>query len=117
MRPNHHLRRLVTEDSVHLWTVRHRHSRTGPCAEVLSLYEEGSKVPLRLVFRAGEGRYVADGWWYAGCVTTGDGRLLNLREPGTVRKLIEAAQATGLLPGTGETDGWPLFDTVTAAPR
>ncbi|MDI3421056.1 hypothetical protein [Streptomyces luteolus] len=108
----HRLRRLVTDDATYLWTVRHRHSRTGPCAEVLSLYAEGSKVPLRLVFRAGEGRYVADGLWHAGCVTTGDGRLLNLRKPGAVRQLADAARAGGWLPGVGERDGWVLFDTV-----
>ncbi|NBE55282.1 hypothetical protein [Streptomyces boluensis] len=109
--PNdHRLRRLVTGPATYRWKVHHRHSRTDPCAEVLSVYAEGCRVPLRLVFRAGEGRYVADGWWYSGCVTTGDGRLLNLREPGTVRRLTDTARARGLLPGTGETDGWPLFD-------
>ncbi|MDI3406372.1 hypothetical protein [Streptomyces cavernicola] len=112
MTNNHRLRRLTTEEATHLWTVRHHHSRTGPCAEVLSLYAEGSKVPLRLMFQEGEGRFVGEAHMATGYVSTTGGRPLNLREPGTVRKLIDAAHAAGLLPGTGETDGWPVYEAV-----
>ncbi|MER6165295.1 hypothetical protein [Streptomyces violaceorubidus] len=51
----------------------------------------------------------------------GDGRghLLNLREPGVVRALVEEAGRRGLLPGRGgrpvELDGWELFPAVVAA--
>ncbi|MDI3388628.1 hypothetical protein QIS99_20820 [Streptomyces sp. B-S-A8] len=109
---NHRLRRLVTGDAVHLWSVRHRHSRTGSCEEVLSLYAEGARVPLRLVFREGDGRYVSEALMATGRITKSGGGALNLREPGTVRNLVDAAHAVGLLPGTGETDGWPVFDAV-----
>ncbi|MDQ8701022.1 hypothetical protein RCO28_00765 [Streptomyces sp. LHD-70] len=109
---NHRLRRLATEDAVHLWSVRHRHARTGPCEEVLSLYAEGSKVPLRLVFREGEGRYVSEALMATGCVAKSDSKALNLREPGAVRQLVNAARAAGWLPGVGERDGWVLFDAA-----
>lgn len=102
------------------WWVRHRHR--GPnraeCAEVLTLRPEGGATTLRLVFRAGPGRYVADGWWYSGSVTDGE-ELLNLHEPGVVRRFVDRVVADGLLParaGSYEADGWPLFDALVGEP-
>ena len=60
------LRRLVVGPKAWLWSVHHRHGP--PCSEVLSLHREGAGATLRLVFRAGPGRFVADGYGYAGSV-------------------------------------------------
>ncbi|MET9829312.1 hypothetical protein ABZ078_08380 [Streptomyces sp. NPDC006385] len=105
------LRRLVVDErTAYLWSVRHKHGDGDVCREVLSLTLDG--VRTRIVFRAGEGRGVSDGYAYVGCVATGPGRLLNLREPGVVRGLVDEATARGLLPGQAELDGWELFDAV-----
>jgi hypothetical protein len=112
------IRRLVVGDTTWLWSVRHEHAE---CREILSLHRDGAGVTLRVVFRAGPGRYVADGHWYSGCVTTGHGNLINLREPGVVRRILDEFAARGALPETsGETelDGWPIFDALVGrAPR
>ncbi|WP_328538045.1 hypothetical protein [Streptomyces sp. NBC_00344] len=104
------LRRLTAGDTTWLWSVRHRH---GDCREILSLHKEGADTVLRIVFRAGAGRFVAEGAWYAGCVMTDHGDLLNLREPRVVRGLLEVARGHGALPvapGETELDGWLLLD-------
>ncbi|WP_323369617.1 hypothetical protein [Streptomyces alkaliterrae] len=116
------MRRLVAGDEVWLWSVRHGH-RAGPdgrCREVLSLHRTGleeMRAVMRLVFAAGPGRYVAEGVWSSGSVSAGGGLLLNLHEPGVVRRLLESARGRGLVPERGEAvvDGWPLFDVVVAA--
>lgn len=103
-------------ETVWLWTVRHRHPE---CREVLSLHREGAGATLRIVFRAGPGRLVADGLWYSGSVGDGRGRLFNLHEPGVVRLFLDEAAARGVLPevrGEREIDGWPLFDALQAVP-
>lgn len=100
----------MDERTAYLWSVRHKHGDGDVCREVLSLTLDG--VRTRIVFRAGEGRGVSDGYAYVGCVATGPGRLLNLREPGVVRGLVDEATARGLLPGQAELDGWELFDAV-----
>ncbi|MEW2284629.1 hypothetical protein [Streptomyces sp. NPDC047841] len=117
MRSHHRLRRLVVADgTVHRWTVRHKHADRDACREVLSLYRNG--VPTRIVFRAGEvgsGRYVSDGYGYAGCVLDGRGNPLNLREPRVVRAVVDEVERPGLLPGRGEVDGRELFHRVVEA--
>ncbi|WP_235614548.1 hypothetical protein [Streptomyces ambofaciens] len=49
----------------------------------------------------------------------GRGNLLNLREPGVVRALVDEADRRGLLPAPGgapvELDGWDVFPAVAAA--
>ncbi|MGW7823357.1 hypothetical protein ACWGLF_35740 [Streptomyces puniciscabiei] len=116
MRSHHRLRRLALPDgTVYRWTVRHKHADGDSCREVLGLYRDGAYT--RVVFRAGEagsGRYVADGYWHAGCVADGRGNLLNLREPRVVRALVDEAGRRGLLPGRGELDGWELFHAAVA---
>ncbi|WP_181449547.1 hypothetical protein [Streptomyces cyaneus] len=57
-------------------------------------------------------RGISNGYSYVGCVATGPGRLLNLREPGVVRGIVDEATARRLLPGGAELDGWELFDAV-----
>lgn len=107
------LRRLVVDGTAWLWTVRHRHPE---CREVLSLHREGARATLRLVFRPGPGRYVADGFLHVGAVSSAHGEPLNLHEPGVVRRLLDEATARGLLPVAPgedrELDGWPLFDAL-----
>lgn len=81
---------------------------------MLTLWTDGGATTLRLVFQAGAGRYVADGWWYSGSVTNGED-LLNLHEPGVVRRFVDRVVADGLVPpraGAYEIDGWPLFDVL-----
>ncbi|MER5938729.1 hypothetical protein ABT121_15560 [Streptomyces sp. NPDC001928] len=117
MRSNRRLRRLVVDErTTYLWSVRHKHRDADVCREVLNLYLDGART--RVVFRAGEagsGRYVADGYWFSGCVGDGRGNLLNLREPGVVRALVDEASRRELLPGKGELDGWELFQAVAEA--
>ncbi|AZQ34678.1 hypothetical protein EJ357_15310 [Streptomyces cyaneochromogenes] len=77
-----------------------------------------SGVRTRIVFRAGEpgsGRVVAEGHFFPGCVADGRGSLLNLREPGVVRALVDEAEARRLLPGGAESDGWELFSAAGEA--
>ncbi|WP_369169298.1 hypothetical protein AB5J49_15935 [Streptomyces sp. R28] len=109
------LRRLVVDErTTYLWSVRHQHGdgegEGDVHRDVLHLTLDG--VRTRIVFREGEGRAVSYGHAYVGCVATGPGKLLNLREPGVVRALVDEATARGLLPGAAELDGWELFDAV-----
>lgn len=106
----------MDERTTYLWSVRHKHRDGDVCREVLNLCLDGART--RFVFRSGEpgsGRYVADGYWFAGCVADGRGNLLNLREPGVVRALVDEAARRKLLPGKGELDGWELFQSVVEA--
>lgn len=66
-----------------------------------------------VVFQAGNGHLVADGFLHAGGVLHADGRGLNLNQPGVVRALLDEAIARGWQPDVrSETDGWELFDAV-----
>ncbi|MGD3110140.1 hypothetical protein [Streptomyces sp. YGL11-2] len=115
MRKDHQLRRLTVGEECWLWSVRHRHDGQTPCSEVLSLRRDGTRAVLRIVFRAGPGRWVPDGLLHSGAVMDDRRRLLNLHEPGVVRRLLDAARSRGRLPsapGVTELDGWPLFDAI-----
>lgn len=100
----------MDERTTYLWSVRLQHADGDVRREVLHLALEGART--RIVFREGAGRAVSGGCSYVGCVATGPGKLLNLREPGVVRGLVDEATARGLLPGAVELDGWELFDAV-----
>ncbi|MGW6414258.1 hypothetical protein [Streptomyces sp. NPDC055055] len=114
-------RRLTADGTVWLWNVRHRHP---DCRTVLSLRRaELPHAQLRLVFREGPGRIVAGYPFGTGDVASADGAILNLNEPGVVRRFLDEAGARGLLPaahdvhgvhGVHEEDAWPLYDTLTA---
>ncbi|MYR45120.1 hypothetical protein [Streptomyces sp. SID5910] len=107
------LRKLVVDETaVYRWSVSHRHSTEGPCAEVLTLGRDGTTT--RLVFLGGQGRFVPDGWLHSGCVAIGEASL-NLHEPGVVRAFVDEAARRGLLGGPAEVDGWELFPAVAAA--
>ncbi|WP_077798806.1 hypothetical protein [Streptomyces sp. JHA26] len=113
MRSGRRLRKLVVDGATaYVWSVRHRHSVTGPCQEVLALSRDGTRT--RLVFRGGGGRYVPDGFLPSGCVAVGDDSL-NLHEPGVVRAFVDEAARRGLLDRSAELDGWELFPAVVAA--
>ncbi|MEU5279733.1 hypothetical protein [Streptomyces asoensis] len=104
-------RTLVVDGSTaYLWTVGHRHGDARPCEEVLTLHRDG--VRTRIVFRAGEGRYVGSvAYGHSGGV--GDRHHhLNLNRPGVVRAFVDEAVARGLLPLDGDLDGWELFTAV-----
>ncbi|GAA4051433.1 hypothetical protein [Streptomyces shaanxiensis] len=117
MRNDRRLRRLVVDErTTYLWSVRHKHRDGDVCREVLNLYRDGART--RIVFREGEpgsGRVVAEGYFFSGCVADGRGDLLNLREPGVVRALVDEAETRGLLSGGAELDGWELFPAVAEA--
>jgi hypothetical protein len=115
-------RRLVVDaHTTWLWSHRQKRGRVGVWRDALTLHRDG--VRIRFVFRAGapdSGRWTTEGGhWYEGCVGDGRGNLLNLREPGVVRALVDEAGRRGLLPGPGgrpvELDGWELFPAVVAA--
>ncbi|MDI5908771.1 MULTISPECIES: hypothetical protein [Streptomyces] len=111
MRKDRLARRLVVDDrTTYLWSVRHKHRDGEARRDVLNLSLDGALT--RIVFRQGERGGVSDGRSYVGCVATGPGKLLNLREPGVVRHFVDELRARGLLPGTAELDGWDLFDAV-----
>ncbi|MFI1467457.1 hypothetical protein [Streptomyces wuyuanensis] len=111
------VRRLVVDGTVWFWSLRHSH-RDGTCRDSLSLTREGTSARLSIVFRAGDGRVVSGGgYWSGGSVGAVAGGDMNLHEPGSVRKLLDAALAAGVR-APAEIDGWPLFDALVghAAP-
>ncbi len=95
-----------------LWSVRHRHSVTEPCQEVLTLSRDGTRI--RPLFRGGAGRAVPDGFPPSGRVALGDAGL-NLHEPGVVRAFVDEAARRGLLERSADLDGWELYRAVAAA--
>ncbi|MFH9732487.1 hypothetical protein [Streptomyces sp. NPDC017260] len=105
-------RLVVDETATYVWSVRHRHSVTGSCAEVLTLARDGTRT--RLLFRSGEGRFVPDGFLHSGCVAVRDASL-NLHEPGVVRAFVDEGARRGLLDRSADLDGWELFQAVAAA--
>jgi hypothetical protein len=120
MRSDRRFRRLVVDErTAYWWSLRQKRGRDGVWRDVLSLNRDGTRT--RIVFRPGgpgSGRYVSEGdIWFQGCAADGRGDLINLREPGVVRALIDEADRRGLLTGTRERelDGWELFHPVAEA--
>ncbi|WP_229860428.1 hypothetical protein [Streptomyces litmocidini] len=115
MRRDRAPRRLTVDGTVWLWLIRHVHP---DCRTVLSLRRaEHRHAQLRLVFRDGPGRIVAGYPFGRGDVASAEGDVLNLNEPGVVRRFLEEAAARGLLPtahGVREEDAWPLYDALAA---
>ncbi|MEU5535863.1 hypothetical protein [Streptomyces sp. NPDC020362] len=104
------LRRLVVDEGHEWrWTVRHRHAHDVPCQEVLTLSRDG--VVVRVVFRGGPGRVVADGGYaHSGLVVDEQGRWVNLHEPGVVRAFVDEVLGRGC--AAGDVDGWELLPAV-----
>ncbi|GGT47700.1 hypothetical protein [Streptomyces purpureus] len=114
-------RRLVVGETVWLWSVGHMHTvpdapgrpRYPDCREVLTVRRADARhAQLRIVFRGGAGRLVPDGTGPSGVIRDATGEVLNLHEPGVVRRLVDAATDRGVLPaahGVAETDGWALL--------
>ncbi|MFF6812124.1 hypothetical protein ACFZAG_19845 [Streptomyces sp. NPDC012403] len=91
------VRRLVVNGTVWHWTVRQRARPDYPdCRVTLSLFPEapahGVRRRLSLVFAPGPDRVVSNAYVEAGTVVRlPDHAWLNLYEPGTVRRLLDAA--------------------------
>ncbi|MFF8786211.1 hypothetical protein [Streptomyces sp. NPDC015125] len=114
MRKDHHLRRLVIGEETWLWSVRHKHPE---CREILSLHHDATRATVRIVFRDRPGRLVPDGLLHSGAVGARNRGVLNLHEPGVVRRIFDELASQGHLPAPAkeqELDGWPLYDALVA---
>lgn len=116
------IRRLVVNEAVWCWTVRQRvRPDHADCRLTLSLFPEvpaqGVRRRLTLVFAPGPGRIVSNSYFEAGTVVRlPDRTWLNLYEPGTVRRLLDAAAPVLERRSSVqnlEVDGWPYFAKVT----
>ncbi|MFE2567443.1 PAS domain-containing protein [Streptomyces mirabilis] len=89
------------------------------CSLTLSLYPEGNRRRLALIFRPDTDRIISNCYFLSGTVLRlPDHSCLNLYEPGTVRRLLDAAAPTsGLIASEQviEVDGWQYFDAVVEA--
>ncbi|MBL0887171.1 hypothetical protein [Myceligenerans indicum] len=126
MRNDRRVRRLVVDEAVWRWTVRRQVSPDyADCRLTLSLFPEAAAQRVRrrlaLVFAPGADRIISNGYFEAGTVIRlPDRARLNLYEPGTVRRLLDAAGAVlDLQPSVPnlEVDGWPYFDEVMDRPH
>ncbi|MFG2969700.1 hypothetical protein ACGFZS_41145 [Streptomyces sp. NPDC048288] len=126
MRNDRRVRRLVVDGVVWNWTVRQRVKPDyADCRLTLSFFPEASEASagsgrrrLSLVFAPGPDRIVSNSYFEAGAVVRlPDRSWLNLYEPGTARRLFDAA-ATALgiraLERDLEVDGWPYFAVVVS---
>ncbi|MFE4411052.1 hypothetical protein [Streptomyces sp. NPDC056821] len=110
---------MVVGSTMYGWCFGHRHDRVRGypgCSSTVTLWRPGSRARLRLVFRPGPDRNIADHYFDEGAVVRlPDREYLNLHAPGSVRALLDEALARELFPAAGsvEVDGWPLFDAVT----
>lgn len=115
----------MVDGTTFLWSVRHQHpvgqGQETICREVLSLRRLGASGRLLIVFQAGPGRVVPDGYAPSGAIDTSNGPWLNLHEPGTARAFLDEATARGWdppsTPAAEQLDGRPLYETLTAPSR
>jgi hypothetical protein len=97
MRTDRRVRRLVVDRTVWYWTVRQRvRPDHADCRLTLSCFteatERGVRRRLSLVFAPGPERIVSNSYFEAGTVVRlPDRSWLNLYEPATARRLLEAA--------------------------
>jgi hypothetical protein len=113
-------RRLVANDIVFIWSLRHKHlpyqAINRQCREVLGISRERERGRLEIAFRSDPNHAVGDGC-YAGQVGIVDGVWLNLRMPGVVRTLLDEATERGWnaqQPTLLRIDGWGLVDSVAS---
>ncbi|MFJ9809223.1 hypothetical protein ACIRTB_13450 [Streptomyces sp. NPDC101158] len=123
MKNDRRLRRLVTDRGTWYWSVRQRlRPAYEECSLALSLFPDpagrGGRSGRRLsfVFRPTPDRIISHCYFESGtAIRLSDRNHLNLYEPGTVRRLLEAAAPVlDLRPGRKnvEVDGWTYFDKV-----
>ncbi|AQS65586.1 hypothetical protein RI578_41860 (plasmid) [Streptomyces sp. BB1-1-1] len=120
------VRHLVVDEAVWCWTVRQRVKPDyADCRLTLSLFPEvtaqGVRRRLALVFAPGPDRIVSNSHFEAGTVVRlPDRAWLNLYEPGTVRRLLDAAApALDTRPSVQnlKVNGWPYFAEVVDCPN
>ncbi|MGW2749026.1 hypothetical protein [Streptomyces sp. NPDC001450] len=121
MRNERRLRRLVVGEAVWYWTVRQRLGPThDDCRLTLSFFTdgtaEGAGRRLSLVFAPCAIGVVSNTYFESGTVVRlPDRSHLNLYEPGTARRLLDAAApALAAQPAARNVavDGWPYFAEV-----
>ncbi|MFE9927025.1 hypothetical protein ACFYQA_37500 [Streptomyces sp. NPDC005774] len=117
MKSNRRLRRLVVGDTTWYWAVRQRvEPASEDCSLTLSLYREDKRHRLALIFRPDSDRVVSNSYFESGTlVRLPDRSWLNLYEPGTVRRLLDAAAPVWDLSTSEqmvELEGWQYFDAV-----
>ncbi|MFE4963656.1 hypothetical protein [Streptomyces sp. NPDC056660] len=125
MRNDRRVRRLVVDGTVWNWTVRQRvRPDYADCRLTISFVAQvprwGARRRLSLVFAPGPDRIVSNSYFEAGTVVRlPDRAWLNLYEPGTARRLLDAAAPvldTPPLRQNLEVDGWPHFAAVVDHP-
>ncbi|MGW0927576.1 hypothetical protein [Streptomyces sp. NPDC002644] len=123
MKNDRRLRRLVVDGAVWHWTVRQRvRPAYDDCRTVLTLFAPAAaggpdrRRRLSLVFAPTPTGVISHCYFESGTVIRlPDRQWLNLYEPGTVRRLLDAATpALRAVPPHQdvELDGWPCFTTV-----
>lgn len=121
MKKERRSRRLVVGETVWYWTVRqHIRPAYGDCRLTLSFFTGGIAEDagrrLSLVFAPCANGVVSNTYFESGTVVRlPDRSHLNLHEPGTARRLLDAAApALEAQPAarTMTVDGWPYFAEV-----
>jgi len=118
VRNDRRVRRLVVDGTVWRWTVRQRVRPVyADCRLALSLFTEepvlGGRRRLSLVFAPTPTGAISNCCFESGTVVRlPDRSHLNLYEPGTVRRLLEAALELHPPRGNVDVDGWPCFSAV-----
>lgn len=121
MKNDRRVRRLVTDSATWNWTVRQRvRPDYADCRVTLALFTEaGAQGPgrrLSFVFAPTATGVISNCYFESGTVLRmPDQAYLNLYEPGTVRRLLDAAQPAleqGPLEGNLVLDGWVYFAEV-----
>lgn len=121
MENSRRLRRLIVGEATWYWTVRQRVRPTyADCRLTITFFAEGYRDGvgrrLSLVFAPLTDRVISHYYFESGTlIRLPDHSTVNLHEPGTARRLLDAAAPILELPPAGknlEVDGWPYFDQV-----
>ncbi|GAA3390291.1 hypothetical protein [Streptomyces roseoviridis] len=119
MRKDRRLRRLVVGGTTWHWTVRQRiRPRYEDCRLTLTFFRGGGagadRQRFALVFAPAGNRVVSNCSFESGTVIRLPGQeWLNLYEPGTARRLLEAAVRPGAR--GARVDGWPYAEALMDA--
>ncbi|MET9955676.1 hypothetical protein ABZ135_29585 [Streptomyces sp. NPDC006339] len=114
MKNDRRLRRLVVDGTTWHWAVRQRiRPRYEDCRLTLTFFHDGSGRRLVLVFAPDDERIISNCSFESGTVVRlSDRDWLNLYEPGTARRLLEAAGWSG--GRSARVDGWPYAEALMA---